>query len=57
VVPRLARTVVRHLITVVFWRKCDKSPSTRTGRAKPVTHAREKTIETSGPAALCGIGL
>jgi len=26
--------------TVVFWRKCDKSPSTRIGRAKPVTRAR-----------------
>ena len=42
---------------VAFWRKCDKSPSTRTGRAKPVTRARENKIETSGPAALCRIGL
>ena len=43
---------------VAFWRKCDKSPSTRTGRAKPsYARARENGIETSGPAVLCGIGL
>ena len=42
---------------VAFWRKCDKRLSTRTGGAKPVTRARGNKVETSGPAALCGIGL
>src|SRR5207245_2955934 len=35
-------------VDVAFWRKREKSSSTRTGRARPVTRAGEQD-ETSGP--------
>jgi hypothetical protein len=37
-------------VAVAVWWKCDRVLRQGIGRAKPVTHARENKIETSGPA-------